>query len=147
MNEVNVFATADNSRYIFLLFPFVGISLFVGGFIYRRRLKKKIVGCERTSGTVIDNVSSPSPGSSTGVVYAPVVEYFVQDKRFKVTDDVSSYPPKAIGTKLNILFRPANPSEAYVEKDYYIIANIMLIAGAAFLTFGSAFVYVYAFRQ
>jgi len=146
MNEVNVFATADNSRYIFLLFPLVGIGLFVGGVIYRLRLKKKIAGCERTTGTVIDNVSSPSR-SSSGVVYAPVVEYFVRDKRFKVTDDVSSYPAKAIGTKLTILFRPSNPSEAYVEKDYYIIANIMLIAGAAFVTFGSAFVYVYAFRQ
>jgi len=120
----------NNFNYILLLFPIIGVGLFFGGLVYRRRLKKKAVGCERTVGTVINNVHGPFPGRGGR---SPVVEYYVRQERFTIIGDVFYAQDKVKGSKMAVLFRPANPSEAYLEAGYYVLPNSMLFVGGGFM--------------
>ncbi len=128
-------------KYAFWLFPVVGVALSIGGLAYRRRLKVKVADCERTLGAIIDNIRQRNIGQGTPVVYLPVVEYFVGNTRFTVTGDTGYWRPKGKGSKLSVMFRPANPSEAFIEKDYYLGANILLLIGGAFILLGSFLAY------
>jgi len=122
-------AMMNNFTGVVLLFPILGVGLFVGGLVYRRRLNRNAAGCERTEGTVIDNVHG-IPGKGR---YCPVVEYRVGNERFTITGDNSYDPAKVKGSTLTVLFRPANPSEGYIEEGYYVLANVMLGIGAGFI--------------
>ena len=131
----------EQLKYLFLLFPIVGIGLFVGGIAYRRRLKDRAAHCERTQGTVIDNVTGLAGGFDTSPVYHPVVEYFVGSIRFTVNGDTGYGRRKKIGTRLTVMFSPGNPSAAFIVEDYYFAANLILAIGGTFVLFGSLLAY------
>jgi hypothetical protein len=131
----------ENLKYIFLLFPIIGIGLFIGGLAYRRRLKAKVANFDRTIGTVIDNVHMGVVGFDTTPHYRPVVEYFVGGIRFTVTGDTGYGQRMDLGTGLTVMFSPKNPSVAFVVKDYYFVANILSAIGGTFVLLGSLIAY------
>jgi hypothetical protein len=122
---------------IFLLFPVVGVGLVIGGLVYRRQLRLKLEGYMKIDGTVVSHVSGMSGGFDPSAVYRPVVEYFVGGRRFMVTHDAGYGHRKKEGMKAAVMYRPANPSDAFIYEDYYTFANIMLAIGCAFLLLGT----------
>lgn len=131
----------EQLKYLILLFPIVGVGLFVGGAAYRRRLKEKVMHCERTTGAVIDNVAGMAGGFDTSPVYRPVVEYFVGSTRFTLTGDTGYGQRKEKGTRLTVMFSPENPSFAFIVEDYYLAADMLLGIGGMFVLLGSLFAY------
>ena len=128
-------------KYIVLLFPIIGVPLFIGGIAYRRRLKDKVADCERTPGTVVDNVAGLAGGFDTSPVYRPVVEYFVGGVRLTVTGDTGYGQRKEVGARLTVMFSPGNPTTAFIAEDYYFAANLILALGGTFVLFGSLLAY------
>ena len=133
----------ENHKYLLLLFPIVGMGIFIGGLIYRRHLKAKVANCVRTTGTVIDNVTGAGdrPDYDTTPLFRPVVEYFVGSNRFTIAGDTGRQQRKDKGTKLTVVYNPANPLIAFIVEDYYFAANVLLAIGGAFVLFGSLIAY------
>lgn len=132
----------DNLKYLFVLFPFIGIACVGFSVAYRRRLKAKAaVCCGRVEGSVVGNNEQVNYGRGNIVVYLPVVEYVVGKSRLKVIGSSGYWPRIEEGTPLTVMYNPGNPSEAFVEKGYYLGANIALLIGGAFILLGSFFAY------
>jgi hypothetical protein len=125
-------------RYFPAFFTLVGLGLLVCALLYRRRLRARASRYERTPATVIDNVESPS---ESGFLHHPVVEYFVGDVRFTLTGSVGSSWKKKIGTKLTVMFNPANPVDAHLVEGYYFAVVVLLVLGAGFVAMGSVATY------
>ena len=131
----------EQLKYLFLLFPIVGVGLVVGGIVYRRHLKERAAHCERTTGIVVDNVAGLAGGFDTSPVYHPVVEYFVRSTRFTVTGATGYGRRKEQGTRLALMFSPGNPATAFIIEDYYFLAHMLLGIGGTFVVFGSVLAY------
>jgi hypothetical protein len=96
---------------------------------------------------VVGNNEEVNYAGSSGNIYyyIPVVEYVVGDNHFKVVGSNGSWPPTKIGTRLMVMYNPANPSEAFVEKGYYFAATGLMLLGIAFMSLGSVFAYEFCF--
>jgi hypothetical protein len=137
----------ERLEYLFLLFPVVGIALFVLGLRYRRRLKAKAGSCVRTGGTVVGSAQGTLNGLDPTPVYHPVIEYFVDGQRFTMTADVGYGRRKKEGAKMSIMYNPTNPAAAFIVQDYYTGAHIMLGIGGTFVLLGSFVAYLILFSN
>ncbi|HWC59469.1 MAG TPA: DUF3592 domain-containing protein [Verrucomicrobiae bacterium] len=118
------------AKYLLLLFPILGIVLFVAGVLAFRRLRAQVAGFIRTTGKVTDNVPSAEG-------FAIVVEYVVGGKSFSITSAVERKRRGKQGCQLALLYDPANPSRAVLAEDHYVSANKLLAIGVALALLGS----------
>src|SRR5262245_38591982 len=123
----------ERLQYVVLLFPVAGIFMFIGGLLIRRRLKGKLQGCVQTNGTVIGNVAGFGGGFDTETIYRPTVEFFVGARRFSFTAEAGCGQKAKEGTKLAVMYHPANPLIAFIARDHYTPANMLLGIGGAFV--------------
>jgi hypothetical protein len=121
-------------KYLVFLFPIVGIGLFVLGLRFRRRLKVRVKGFERTAGKVTDNINAAEG-------FRAVVEYFVGGKSYSVTSQVERNPRQKEGNQLAVMYDPAKPWEGIVAEEYYLVANVLLAIGGVFVLLGSLLTY------
>jgi hypothetical protein len=124
------------------LIPFGAIFLGVGGWLYfdQRDFEAK---AERTTGTVIDvkretSTSTSRNRASRSTVYRPVIQFEVKGQSYTFTSSSSSssynYPR---GKRLDVLYDPANPSDARMADSVVsLIAIIMLGVGALLMLVG-----------
>ncbi len=133
----------ENLKYLFMLFPVVGVGLFFLGIVFRGRKKSRIEGWREVSGTVIDLVSRYSHSSSGGgTVYCPLVEYRVDNHAYQVQSEVGYGKPKeSVGSRMKIMYNPSDPSVSAVLKGYYMFPNGMIGMGAMFVFMGTLICY------
>ena len=118
----------------------MGIAMVTGGFLLYSQLKKKLIGFKRAVGIVIDHAPQTS-GLDPTPTYRPVVEYYVNQERFKITSSVGHGEKKQEGTGLNIWYNPANPADAVVADAYYFPAQMLLGIGGVFVLLGGLIAY------
>jgi hypothetical protein len=128
-------------KYLIMLFPMMGVFLCVAGLKYRRHLKSRTKDWVGATGTVVGNVKGFGGGFDTTPVHRPVVEYSLRGQRFTFTAEVGYGRRLKEGTKLAILYNPAEPAMAFILKDYLFAANGILALGVVFVLFGSLLAY------
>lgn len=74
-----------------------------------------------------------------GSVYASVIQYEVNDKKYEIVSDYSSDKKEKKKTKYKIKYNPLNPSEAFIVNDRGKIITIIFII--ALLSFGVKLLY------
>lgn len=107
--------------------------MFIGGLLLRRRLKAKLQGCLQTDGTVVGSVAGFGGGFDTATIYRPTVEFFVGARRFSFTGDAGCGQKMKEGTMVAVMYNSANPSIAFIARDHFTPANMLLGIGGAFV--------------
>lgn len=126
------------NRLVVLLFPLCGLGLLTGGLLLRRRLVDRVRTYRAVAGAVVDNAEGSSGGLDGDTFYHPVVEYYVDGRRFTVGGGVGHGKRKRVGQILVVLYAPQNPAESVVQYTYYFLANQLLMLGGVFVA-GSLF--------
>jgi hypothetical protein len=71
---------------------------------------------EKTTGTVVRLEESDSSGGGC-CVYSPVIEFKANGEAYSFEGDSASYPPAyKVGEDVNIIYDPANPDTAQINK-------------------------------
>jgi hypothetical protein len=71
---------------------------------------------ETTTGTVVE-LKEQSDGEGGCCTYVPVVEYVVNDQSYSMEGDTASDPPQyEVGEEVPILYDPADPNTAQINK-------------------------------
>ncbi len=136
----------ENLKYVFLLFPIIGIGVLVGGIKFRRRLAAKVAEYSRIRGTVTGNIRALG-GRGRGVLFSPVVRYSVGGKDYSVSGETNYSKKPREGATMNVLYDPENPENAVVAKDYYLFPNGLIAIGAVFIVMGSLLCYYLIFAS
>jgi len=131
----------DNMHYIFLIGPFVGTLLILGGFLWRKKILKKYQSFCSTIGKVI---SLESQRGGTGfdtsnlTVYYPVIEFSVNGELYTTEGSIASSKPKySKGSKVKILYNQNDPNNAIIKKEIAIIPKALIMIGCVFIFLGS----------
>ncbi|NLF84596.1 MAG: DUF3592 domain-containing protein [Lentisphaerae bacterium] len=130
-------------KYLTLLFPVVGVGLIWGGLVYKRHLRHKVSTFQKVEGVVTGFASrAATHASGGGTVYHPIVEYEVDGNIFSVQSNVGYGKPKEKeGSKLDVMYDPADPSYAKVVKDYFAFPHIMIGIGITGVFLGGMVAY------
>ena len=94
-----------------LVFLPIGIGFWISSSSFER-------DAERTTGTVVDNVTKTSydRDGDRSVSYAPKVRFRAGDgKEYEFTDSISSSDKKEVGSTVDVLYRPGDPSDARID--------------------------------
>jgi hypothetical protein len=110
--------------------PFL-IVAGAGLFFLGAHLHKKTVifldTAERGQGVVVEMVSNHSSDSTT---YSPVVEFEAGGRKYRFKDSVGSNPPShRTGERVGVLYDPANPKDARIDRGRWNKAVPLLIGG------------------
>lgn len=71
---------------------------------------------ETTTGTVVE-LKEQSDGEGGCCTYVPVVEYTVKGEAYSMEGDTATDPPQyEVGEEVSILYDPANPNTAQINK-------------------------------
>jgi Protein of unknown function (DUF3592) len=94
-----------------LVFLPIGIGFWVNNSSFER-------DAEKTTGTVIDHVTKTSydRDGDRSVTYAPKVRFTAADGQdYEFTDSISSSNKKDIGSRVDVLYKPDDPSDARID--------------------------------
>lgn len=74
-------------------------------------------------------------------LYAPVVEYFVNGRRYETVSDSYSYPPKYdIGESVRLMYNPRNPQDVIFKHDN--TSWIFMLIGGVFSAVGCLLIFM-----
>src|SRR6266446_1898836 len=113
-----------------LAIPFLVLA-GAGLFFLGAHLHKKTVifldTAERGQGVVVEMVASHSSDSTT---YSPVVEFEASGRKYRFKDSIGSNPPShRTGERVGVLYDPANPKDARIDRGRWNKAIPLLVGG------------------
>lgn len=111
-----------------------GILFIIIGILSYNSDKKKMIDPDfiKTIGYVVDyKIQSDNEGYETKTI---IVEYEVGNSKYRITDKLSSTPPKPIGSPIDVYYKYSYPVEAILGNQSYskfcfIFSSIFLIVG------------------
>jgi hypothetical protein len=125
-------------RIVGAIFATIGAGLLIGAFIAYGSAQSFNDNALRAKGVVVD--LEPTYSSNSGTTYTPVVT-FETPERESVTfhSSVSSSPPSFdVGESVEVLYDPANPSDAVIDSFWqvYLVPIILGGIGGVFFVVG-----------
>jgi hypothetical protein len=82
---------------------------------------------ERGQGVVVEMASNHSSDSTT---YSPVVEFEAFGRKYRFKDSIGSNPPShRTGESVAVLYDPANPKDARIDRGRWNKAIPLLVGG------------------
>ncbi|MDR0846192.1 MAG: DUF3592 domain-containing protein [Lactobacillales bacterium] len=108
---------------------FGGLAMLVGGIFWRARHLRKCKYFTSIIGQVIDQ--QRLNGGKDSDSFREVITYYVDDFRYVYISQSSSYWPREVGTRVELLYNPENPQEAILPKPN---AGLLFIVLGFFLT-------------
>lgn len=149
-NKINIF---DNLKSILLITLFVVIFTGAGCFILHKTYKdqKMTMNYEITVGIVVDYRKDYEPSTNDrehgspyldeDYIYAPIIEYEINDKVYTYESQEYSRNPKMIGSLVEMAYDPENPNVVIMDRTKgniagYIIGTILTLTGPAIIIFG-----------
>lgn len=111
------------------LFMLVGLALLGTGIFYTVERNKKMKGYETVEGGIVDYIKSEKKES--GTVYGAVYAYIVDGKEYTVSDEVFTNKVPQVGERVQIMYDPAAPENAF-NKDALSHGFPLLIIGGMF---------------
>ncbi len=122
-----------------VFFAAVGIATVLVALHLERRTDAFLQRAVRGSGVVVEMVTSRSGRSTT---WAPVVEFTHDGRRYRFRDPVGSNPPSwGRGDRAAVLYDPANPADARIDRGFWN-RGVPLSIGAAGALFCSAALWI-----
>jgi hypothetical protein len=133
-------------RFVFLIFPAVGLVLIGVGVIVWIRTRRFVSESFRVQGTVVG--LEARRGSKGGTTYAPVVEYATREGQPRLfTDPVSSRPAGySVGDRVEVLYHYRDHERVRLASRFrlYFVPVLLGFMGLIF-TFVGAVIAVAAF--
>jgi hypothetical protein len=124
-NAVRTQQRANRYAIPFLVLAGAGL-LFLGAHLHRKTALF-LETAERGQGVVVEMVSNDSSDSTT---YSPVVEFEAGGLRHRFKDSIGSNPPShRRGERVAVLYDPANPGDARIDRGRWNKAIPILIGG------------------
>ncbi len=111
------------------LIMLVGLALLGTGIFYTVERNKKMKGYETVEGGIVDYIKSERKES--GTVYGAVYAYIVDGKEYTVSDEVFTNKVPQVGERVQIMYDPAAPENAF-NKDSVSHGFALLIIGGMF---------------
>ena len=129
---------------MFLLLGLAGIVIGIVSLVREKKRKSHRTG--HTTATVVrisEDDSSLTGSYPTAVMYAPVVEYWVNGQRYEKCNKMYHAPCKySVGQNVPLLYDPDRPEDMEIEGDTAVNAGVViLVLGAFFSMAGAAMLY------
>ena len=128
-----------DARLVFLIFPAVGLLLFVIGAVVWVRTRRFVAESFRVAGTVVG--LSARRGHKGGTTYSPVVEFATREgvtRQF--TDPVSSRPAGySVGQRVEVLYHYRDHDRARLASTFrlYFVPALLGFMGLLFTGIGA----------
>lgn len=127
---------AGKKMWLVYLLIFVVAFAFIGGGLWNLISKQsKIDGYVKTQAIVKDyKVSVERKHDENGfytevTTYAEIVTYTVDGMAYRDTNSVSSSSPKSIGSSMEIVYNPQDPSQCIFVKSTYLTSILLFVMG------------------
>ena len=123
----------QNSKAAGPILAFFAVVLVAAGAYQSVRLFRFETSGLRANGEVVRLVQESSSGSNGGYVYYPVVRFrTAENATIEFRDDVGSNPPtRRPGERTEVLYLPANPGQAMIDRGIFnVLLPGLLFAGA-----------------
>jgi uncharacterized membrane protein len=129
------------------MFALMGLAFIVIGIVFSVNANnRKTHRTGHTTGTVVrisEDDSSLTGRYPTVVMYAPVVEYWVNGQRYEKCNKMYSSPCKySLGQNVPLLYDPNRPEDMEIEGDTVTNAGVViLVLGIFFILAGAGMLY------
>ncbi len=126
----------QNRKFAAPLLGLFAILLLAGGVYQGIRVSRFETSGMRTQGEVVRMVEQSGSGNNGGYTYYPVVRFHTADNlTVEFKDEVGSNPPtRRPGDKANVIYLPANPAQAMIDRGILNWAvPVLMFAAAIFL--------------
>lgn len=128
----------------------VGIGLIVGGIFFNNSTNSKLKNWPTTYATVTGYTVRRETDSDgyERMLYSATVEYTVDGRTYKKTENSSSSIKPSVGTSREIAYNPDDPSDAVFTGDSVILPTIIIcVCGGGFVIGGLLTLVTYARKK
>ncbi len=134
--EASVQKARNANRFAAPFLVVTGLGLIALGMYLHNRTEAFLARALHGRGVVVAMAANRSNNSTT---WAPVVEFEDGSRSFRFKDSVSSSPPSwQVGDIADVLYDPANPSDARIDRGFWNrgVPFLVTAGGALFLCLG-----------
>jgi hypothetical protein len=124
------------NRFAIPFFLLAGVGLILLGAHLRKQTESFLERAVPAAGVVVDMAANHSGDTPT---YAPVVAFEHEGRTYRFKDSVSSNPPShRVGEAVRVLYDPARPEDARIDRGRWnkVIPILVALTGALFCALG-----------